>query len=124
MLEGNCRTRSATRAQETRRGALDAQHSPRVAALKRLPAMALTPTERQRRWRRKKRRLETGAAKRGKRAAREQAMAEHIPSARDELLSAPLFGVIYADPPWRFEPRSRVTGKDRAAQGNRIWLFP
>jgi N6-adenosine-specific RNA methylase IME4 len=28
------------------------------------------------------------------------------------------YGVIYADPPWRFEPRSRVTGMDRAADNH------
>jgi hypothetical protein len=28
------------------------------------------------------------------------------------------FGVIYADPPWRFEPYNRVTGMDRAADNH------
>jgi N6-adenosine-specific RNA methylase IME4 len=28
------------------------------------------------------------------------------------------YGVIYADPPWRFEPYSRVTGMDRAADNH------
>jgi hypothetical protein len=29
--------------------------------------------------------------------------------------TGPLFGVILVDPLWRFEPRSRITGRDRAA---------
>ena len=29
-----------------------------------------------------------------------------------------IFGVIYADPPWRFEPYSRETGIDRAADNH------
>ena len=29
-----------------------------------------------------------------------------------------IFGVIYADPPWRFEPYSRETGLDRAADNH------
>jgi N6-adenosine-specific RNA methylase IME4 len=28
------------------------------------------------------------------------------------------YGVLYADPPWRFEPRSRETGMDRAADNH------
>ena len=28
------------------------------------------------------------------------------------------YGVIYADPPWRFEPYSRATGMDRAADNH------
>lgn len=28
------------------------------------------------------------------------------------------FSVIYADPPWRFEPRSRITGMDRAPENH------
>jgi N6-adenosine-specific RNA methylase IME4 len=28
------------------------------------------------------------------------------------------YGVLYADPPWRFEPYSRVTGMDRAADNH------
>ncbi len=31
-------------------------------------------------------------------------------------LPAGPFGVIYADPPWRFEPWSRITGMGRAAE--------
>ena len=34
---------------------------------------------------------------------------------RQRALPDKRFGVIYADPPWRFEPYSRVTGMDRAA---------
>ena len=29
-----------------------------------------------------------------------------------------IFGVIYADPPWRFEPYTRDTGMDRAADNH------
>jgi N6-adenosine-specific RNA methylase IME4 len=35
-----------------------------------------------------------------------------------EALGATLYGVIYADPPWRFEPYSRETGLDRAADNH------
>jgi hypothetical protein len=34
--------------------------------------------------------------------------------ARQRALPDKRYGVIYADPPWRFEPYSRVTGMDRA----------
>lgn len=33
-------------------------------------------------------------------------------------LPAKKFSVIYADPPWRFEPRSRITGMNRAAENH------
>jgi N6-adenosine-specific RNA methylase IME4 len=45
-------------------------------------------------------------------------MAERIRAAATSLIKAPLYGVIYADPPWRFEPYSRVTGMDRAADNH------
>jgi N6-adenosine-specific RNA methylase IME4 len=37
-----------------------------------------------------------------------------------KLMSLPVkkYGVIYADPPWRFEPYSRTTGMDRAAENH------
>jgi N6-adenosine-specific RNA methylase IME4 len=76
---------------------------------------ALTPTQRQRRWRAKQK----GAVKRTRRNEREHAMAERTITASQALVrTAPLYGVIYADPPWRFEPRSRITGMDRAADNH------
>jgi len=53
------------------------------------------------------------AVKRERRAERERELGATImalPTAR--------FGVIYADPPWRFEPWSRETGMDRAADNH------
>jgi N6-adenosine-specific RNA methylase IME4 len=52
-----------------------------------------------------------------RRAEREEELAEDIELASEELGSQ-LFGVIVADPPWRFEPRSRETGMDRAADNH------
>jgi N6-adenosine-specific RNA methylase IME4 len=37
---------------------------------------------------------------------------------RQRALPDKRFGVIYADPPWRFEPFSRITGMDRAADNH------
>ena len=46
-------------------------------------------------------------------------MAERTIAASDTLVrKAPLYGVIFADPPWRFEPYSRITGMDRAADNH------
>jgi len=46
-------------------------------------------------------------------------MAERTIAASQALTrTAPLYGVIFADPPWRFEPRSRITGMDRAADNH------
>ena len=54
-----------------------------------------------------------------KREQRERAMAERTIAASQALArAAPLYGVIFADPPWRFEPRSRITGMDRAADNH------
>ena len=39
-------------------------------------------------------------------------------SARIHALPDKRYGVIYADPPWRFEPYSRETGMDRAADNH------
>jgi hypothetical protein len=39
-------------------------------------------------------------------------------SAKQLALPTKRYGVIYADPPWRFEPWSRVTGMDRAADNH------
>lgn len=49
--------------------------------------------------------------KRGRRAERERTLGEA------QRLSGQ-YGVIYADPPWRFEPFSRETGMDRAADNH------
>jgi N6-adenosine-specific RNA methylase IME4 len=57
------------------------------------------------------------AVKREKRAQREQALAEATIAASQQCGSK-LYGVIYADPPWRFEPYSRDTGMDRAADNH------
>lgn len=53
------------------------------------------------------------AVKAEKREAKERALAE-------KTVSLPLakFNVIYADPPWRFEPYSRETGMDRAPENH------
>ena len=51
-----------------------------------------------------------------KRARRAQLEAEL--GARQRALLERRYGVIYADPPWRFEPYSRVTGMDRAADNH------
>lgn len=51
------------------------------------------------------------------RQERESALADAI---RQEAgrLGQKRYGVIYADPPWRFEPYSRETGMDRAADNH------
>jgi hypothetical protein len=48
-----------------------------------------------------------------RRADRERELADRI-----KALPARKFGVIYADPEWRFEPRSRSTGLDRSADNH------
>lgn len=81
----------------------------------------MTPAQRQRRRRdklKREQRIIEGAAKRERRDAREIAMAEKTRLAARLIRRAPLYGVIYADPPWRFEPRSRITGMDRAADNH------
>jgi N6-adenosine-specific RNA methylase IME4 len=55
--------------------------------------------------------------KRRKRAARERALADATIAA-SVALGSKLYGVIHADPPWRFEPYSRATGLDRAADNH------
>ena len=52
----------------------------------------------------------------GKRARRAQLEAEL--GARQRALPDKRYGVIYAGPPWRFEPYSRITGMDRAAENH------
>ena len=58
-------------------------------------------------------------AKQRRRAEREQALAVSIATAQAGLaMEARRFPVILADPPWRFEPYSRITGMDRAAENH------
>lgn len=57
------------------------------------------------------------AMKRDHRAAREEQLAEKIEHAT-VTLGVQRYGVILADPPWRFEPYSRETGMDRAADNH------
>ena len=60
--------------------------------------------------------------KKAKREAREQQLGERIAGSNAELIAAGAagkrYGVIYADPEWRFEPYSRETGMDRAADNH------
>jgi N6-adenosine-specific RNA methylase IME4 len=58
-----------------------------------------------------------GEAKKSARAERETDLAAATVAA-SEALGTKLYGVIYADPPWRFEPYSRDTGMDRAADNH------
>ena len=51
--------------------------------------------------------------KREQRVRREAELGE-----RQRALPDRRYGVIYADPPWRFEPYSRDTGMDRAADNH------
>jgi N6-adenosine-specific RNA methylase IME4 len=53
------------------------------------------------------------AAKRARRAQLEADLAARIRALPDKR-----YGVILADPPWRFEPYSRETGMDRAAENH------
>ena len=56
-------------------------------------------------------------AKRAARAAKEQALGEATRAA-SVAIGEKRYGVIYADPPWRFEPYCRETGLDRAADNH------
>jgi N6-adenosine-specific RNA methylase IME4 len=56
---------------------------------------------------------ERAAEKKAQRAARESELAE-----RQTALPDKRYGVILADPEWRFEPWSRETGMDRAADNH------
>jgi N6-adenosine-specific RNA methylase IME4/ParB-like chromosome segregation protein Spo0J len=58
-----------------------------------------------------------GAVKKARRATRETELAEATAVASRKL-GTTLYGVIYADPPWRFEPYSTDTGMDRAADNH------
>jgi N6-adenosine-specific RNA methylase IME4 len=74
---------------------------------------AMTATERQMRWRA---RLPL-RQKQQRRAAKEAELAKATIEA-STVLGTKLYGVICADPPWRFEPYSRATGLDRAADNH------
>lgn len=50
--------------------------------------------------------------------ARRRAELEAELGARQVAMPDRLYGVIYADPPWRFEPYSRDTGMDRAPENH------
>jgi len=56
----------------------------------------------------------------GKAARREQREIDQAAAteAASKQIGSTLYGVIYADPPWRFDPRSRKTGLDRAADNH------
>jgi N6-adenosine-specific RNA methylase IME4 len=58
-----------------------------------------------------------GAVKKYARSTRERDLAEATRRASDKL-GTKLYSVIMADPPWRFEPYSRETGLDRAADNH------
>lgn len=55
--------------------------------------------------------------KKSRRAEREHELADATLEA-SRAFGSKLYGVIYADPPWRFEPWSRETGMDRAADNH------
>lgn len=61
-------------------------------------------------------------AKKERRADREAALGEKIARGNDDLARAAVsgkrYGVILADPEWRFEPFSRESGMDRAADNH------
>jgi N6-adenosine-specific RNA methylase IME4 len=82
----------------------------------------MTATERQRRWRAKVRKEANRVplrAKQARRAEREHDLAERTIAAGRALgIDGKRYGVILADPPWRFEPYSRETGMDRAADNH------
>lgn len=81
----------------------------------------MTAAERMRRMRRKMKLVRVsarGMEKKAKRAAMELALADRISAARTELDGLPRCGVLYVDPPWRFEVYSRDTGMDRSADNH------
>jgi N6-adenosine-specific RNA methylase IME4/uncharacterized ParB-like nuclease family protein len=57
------------------------------------------------------------ALKKERRAAKETALASATAAAAARLGRAQ-YGVIYADPPWRYEPWDRTSGMDRAADNH------
>ena len=58
-----------------------------------------------------------GAVKKARREERMVALAQATSVAAKDMSKGP-FTVIYADPPWRFEPYNRDTGMDRAADNH------
>ena len=59
------------------------------------------------------------AGKKAKRETKEKALGEKIRNDKMVLAeTSAIYGIIYADPAWRFEPRSRETGMDRAADNH------
>jgi len=62
-------------------------------------------------------RAETADEKKARRAEREQRLAERTAAAATSL-NKKIYGVILADPPWRWEPYSRQTGMDRSADNH------
>jgi N6-adenosine-specific RNA methylase IME4 len=80
---------------------------------------ALTPTERQRRWRAKVKRESTGAEKRARRDVRIGVMLGRNARELARLRGmARIFNVIVIDPPWWFDVRSRLTGMDRSFENH------
>jgi N6-adenosine-specific RNA methylase IME4 len=59
--------------------------------------------------------------KHARRERRERDQAAAILAASQQL-GHRLYDVLYADPPWRFEPYSRVTGMDRAADNHYVTM--
>jgi N6-adenosine-specific RNA methylase IME4 len=59
----------------------------------------------------------TTEVKQQRRAEKEASLAEATQAA-SRALGEQIYGVIYADPPWRFEPYSRDSGMDRAADNH------
>jgi N6-adenosine-specific RNA methylase IME4 len=57
------------------------------------------------------------AAKAARRGRRERDLGDATRAA-SAAIGSKLYGVIYADPPWRFEPYSRDTGLDRSADNH------
>jgi len=95
-----------------------------MAGRKPIGRKAMTATERQqrRRTRLKKEaeraaKLEKGRVKRERRAQQEAELAAATIKA-SQAIGSELYGVLYVDPPWRFEPYSRETGMDRAADNH------
>ncbi|HEX3410332.1 MAG TPA: MT-A70 family methyltransferase [Stellaceae bacterium] len=82
---------------------------------------AFTRAEIQRRYRVRQKRNNPDPqtrAKQAQRAARERALAERTMAASRDLHTGKLYGVVLADPPWRFAVRSRETGLGRAAENH------
>jgi len=97
-----------------------ATSSPEKPGRKPIGRKAMTPTQRQRRHRAKlkeERRRKPTLEKQERRRQREAELA--AATVRASLaLGSKVYGVIYADPAWRWEPRSRETGMDRAADNH------